>query len=145
MHSLFRGGLVLALMLAPGTRAETAPSAPPTDSFAGTWIGTVSAPNDQAEIGFTFTRGKHGLNASISMPAMFLREMDLGPAQIESATYTLPDFDVKLTLADGRLTGTFANPLLRVVLHRGAAPAPARPSADLPPGPDPVWSHALGA
>jgi outer membrane protein assembly factor BamB len=145
MHSLFHGGLVFALMLALGARAEIAPPAPLADPFEGTWTGTVSAPNDHTEIGFTFARGKHGLNASFSMPAMFIHGMDLGSAQIDAGTYTLPDFDIKLTLTGGQLTGTFANPLLRVELHRGPALAPASPAPALPPGPTPVWSHALGA
>ena len=134
---------VLASLLALPLRA--ADPAPPADPFEGVWVGTVIAPNDQAEISFTFTHGKHGLNARFSMPAMFVRDMNLGPAQIADGTYSLPDLGIKLSLSEGRLTSTFANPLLRVELHRGGALTPAPPAPDFPPAPPPVWTHTLGA
>ncbi|MFI5357902.1 MAG: PQQ-binding-like beta-propeller repeat protein [Opitutales bacterium] len=145
MQSSLGGVLVLASLLALPARAEDPAPAQPGASFEGAWAGSVIAPNDRTEINFTFTRGKHGLNASFSMPAMFVHDMNLGPAQIVDGTYSLPDLGIKLTLSGRLLTGTFANPLLRVELHRGAAHAPAQPAPDLPPGPPPVWSHSLGA
>ncbi len=134
--------VVLAAALALPAHAETPP---PRDPFEGVWTGTVTAPDQSAEIGFAFTRGKHGLNASFAMPAMFVHGMNLGPAQISGGTYALPELGVRLTLAGGKLTGTFANPLLRVELQRGDR-LPAEPPAPVfPAGPAPAWSRALGA
>ena len=134
--------VVLATALTLPAHAD---NPPPRDPFEGVWLGTVTAPDHRTEIGFAFTRGKQGLNASFAMPGMFVTGMNLGPANIADRTYALPDLGVKLTLADGRLTGTFANPLLRVELQRGDR-FPAEPPAPvLPAGPAPVWSRALGA
>ena len=145
MRSPLRCLVLLATLFAISARAETPPSAPPTNPFEGTWTGTVTAPNDHAEIGFTFSPGKHGLNARFTMPAMFVPGMALGPAQIKDGTYALPDLGIKLTLTGHQLTGTAFNSLLHVELHRGPAPAAAASLADLPPAPPPVWTHALGA
>ena len=136
--------MVLASLLALPVRAENSSSRAPA-LFEGVWRGTVTAPNSSAEISFSFTRGKQGLNASFAMPAMFVPGMNLGPAKITDGTFSLPELGVNLTLANNGLTGTFANPLLRVELHRGDAFAPESLSADLPPGPSADWTHALGA
>ncbi len=82
MRTLLRGVVFLASLLAFATHAENPPPVPPADPFEGEWVGTVSAPNAQTEIAFTFTPGKKGLDASVTMPAMFIHGMDLGPAQI---------------------------------------------------------------
>ncbi len=145
MRSLLRSVVFLASLLTFAARAEDPQPAPPVDPFEGTWVGTISAPNDHADIGFTFTRGKHGLNASFSMPAMFVPGLALGPAQIKEGTYTLPDLGIKLTLAGDQLTGTSFNPLLQVALHRGTASVAAPALPDLPPAPPPSWTHSLGA
>jgi len=125
--------------------AETPPAAVTPDPFGGLWVGTVAAPNQTTDISFAFTPGKHGLNARITMPAMWVNGMFLGPAQIVDGTYTLPELGIRLTRAGDRLTGTFANPLLQVDLHRAVQPLPVPPAPVLPPGPAPLWSHALGA
>ncbi len=145
MRNIRAVGLILASLLALGAHGETQTAVSPAASFEGEWIGVVSASNDRTEIAFTFTPGQHGLNASFSMPAMFVHGMDLGPAQIKDGTYTLPDLGIRLVLADGRLTGTSFNPLLRVELHRGPAPATAASAPELPPAPTPAWTHSLGA
>lgn len=118
---------------------------PPADPFEGTWVGRVIAPNASTEIGFAFTHTPRGLGAKFAMPAMFVASMNLGPAKIVDGTYALPDLGIKLTRAGDAMTGTFANPLLRIELRRGAAlpSAPALPP--LPPAPAPVWSRPLGA
>lgn len=134
--------MAVASLLALPAHAE---DPPPGDPFEGVWLGTVTAPDHRADIGFAFTRGKHGLNASFAMPEMFVHGMNLGPARIADGTYALPDLGVKLTLADGKLSGTFANPLLRVELQRGDQ-FPAEPPAPVfPAGPASAWSRALGA
>ncbi|MDB6169417.1 MAG: Pyrrolo-quinoline quinone [Verrucomicrobia bacterium] len=144
MRTLLRSSILLSL-LGISVLAESPPLAAPADAFEGVWVGTVTSPNDRANLGFAFKRGPHGLEASFWMPAMFIPGMNLGPAQIVDGTYTLPDFGVRLALLDGKLTGTFANPLLRVDLHRAEHFVAPTPVADLPKGPAPLWSRALGA
>ena len=146
MRNLLRLVFLTSLLLFRLRAEEPVPASTP-NPFEGVWVGTVTSPNDQTEIGFTFTRGKSGpgLNASFSMPAMFLHEFQLGAAEIADGTYTQPDFGAKLTLTDGRLVGTLGNPLLHVELHRGEALAAPSPAPDLPPAPPPAWTHALGA
>ena len=137
------GGVALFSLLNV-LRADT-PAAPAADPFEGVWLGTVTSPNDRADIGFAFKRGAKGLNASFSMPAMFIPALGLGPAQITDGTYTLEDFGVKLSLVGGKLVGTFANPLLHVELQRGDHFATVPPAPELPSGPAPIWTTALGA
>lgn len=130
------------LMLAAG-RAQTAE--PEHAEFAGVWRGTVTAPNASAEIGFAFTPGPKGLGVRFSMPAMFVTGMPLGPAKIAEGTYVMPDLGIRLTRIGEALTGTFANPLLRVELHRGTELPAALPQPTRPPAPSPVWTRSLGA
>src|SRR5476651_2591060 len=121
------------------------PPASADGQFEGTWSGKVSSPNASADLGLTFTRRPAGLTAKFSMPAMFVAGMDLGPAKIVDATYSQPDLAIALTLAGDTLSGTFANPLLRVELHRGGEVPPAPPAPAAPAGPAPAWSRPLGA
>ena len=114
-------------------------------AFEGVWVGEVIAPNAHTAIGFAFTRGKTGLNAKLAMPAMFVPGLDLGPASIVDETYTLSELGIRLTRDGDALSGTFANPLLRVELHRGTELPMAPALADARPGPAPAWSRALGA
>ena len=133
----------VALLFAPARAQITAPA---DAAFEGVWLGRVTAPNASTEIGFAFTRGaKGGLGAKIAMPAMFIAGMNLGPANIAGETYLMPDLGIKLTRSGDTLTGTFANPLLRVELHRGGELPPALVMPPAPAGPAPVWSRSLGA
>jgi len=146
MRANLRLGLLALWVFAAGWAVAETPQAPAApDPFEGLWVGTVTAPNQTTDISFAFTPGKHGLNARITMPAMFVNGMFLGPAQIVDGTYTLPDLGIRLTRTGDRLTGVFANPLLQMDLHRAVQPLPALPPPALPPGPAPLWSHALGA
>jgi outer membrane protein assembly factor BamB len=132
-----------ALVFAAGAWAQT--PVPAVDPFEGTWVGRVIAPNATAEIGFDFIRSARGLGATFSMPAMFVAGMNLGPAHITDDTYALPALGIKLTRTGDVMTGTFANPLLRVELRRDGE-LPAAPGlAPLPAAPAPLWSRALAA
>ncbi|HTZ20826.1 MAG TPA: PQQ-binding-like beta-propeller repeat protein [Opitutaceae bacterium] len=114
-------------------------------TFEGIWVGEVIAPNATTVIGFAFTRGPTGLTAKFAMPAMFVPGLNLGPAKIVGETYEMPELGIKLTRAGKVLTGTFANPLLRVEVQRGSAlPAVPDPAA-APPAPAAMWSRALSA
>ena len=141
--------LLSVLSLAAFIRAETPnPASPPTPSpFEGVWLGTVTLPNGRTDIGFAFKRDPktQALNASFTMPAMFIPKMGLGPAQITDGTYTLDDFGVKLSLPDDKLVGTFANSLLHVELQRADHFPAVAPLPDLPAGPAPLWTTSLGA
>src|SRR5262249_20421196 len=135
---------VFALLVAAAVvRAQTA--APTDAGFEGAWVGRVIAPNATTEIGFTFTRGTKGLSAKFAMPAMFVPGMNLGPAAIADETYTMPALGIKLTRRGDALEGTFANPLLRIELHRGGELPPARTMPAAPPAPAAAWTRSLGA
>jgi len=126
--------------------AAHAQPAPPADAaFEGTWVGRVTAPNASTEIGFAFIRGPKGLNARFAMPAMFVSGMNLGPAAVAGEVYTMPDLGIKLVRTGDALTGSFANPILRVELHRGRELPPALTMPAAPPAPAPAWSRPLGA
>lgn len=135
--------VVAALILGATAGAQSA--APADAAFEGVWIGRVVAPNASEEIAFAFTRGAKGLGAKFAMPAMFVAGMNLGPANIANETYAMPELGIKLTRAGDALTGTFANPLLRVELHRGEKLPPALGPLVAPTAPPPVWSRSLGA
>lgn len=138
LAALMASGASLAQEIAPA-----APAAP--DPFEGVWSGRVIAPNAATEIGFSFFRGARGLGVKFAMPAMFVPGMSLGPAKIADDACTLPDLGIKLTRNGDTMTGTFANPLLRVELKRGGElplvpalpPWPAAPAA--------AWTRNLGA
>lgn len=135
--------VVAALVLAATAAAQTA--APADAAFEGVWTGRVIAPNASEEIAFAFTRGAKGLGVKFAMPAMFVAGMNLGPANIANEIYAMPELGIKLTRSGDALTGTFANPLLRVELHRGDKLPPALGPLVAPPAPPPVWSRSLGA
>jgi len=145
MPHLRRVAVVLISIVVGLVRADPPPLASTPDPFAGTWSGTVTAPNGTTDIGFAFTPGKRGLNSSLTMPDMFVNGMPLGPAHIVDDTYTFPPLNVRLARAGDKITGTFANPLLRVELHRSDHLPSALPTPSLPVGPLPAWSHYLGA
>lgn len=137
---------VLAALLAATVvvAQEAAPASTP-DPFEGVWTGRVIAPNATTEIGFAFTGTPRGLAAKFSMPAMFVAGMNLGPAKIADNTYAMPGLSIKLSRVGDSMTGTFANPLLRVELRRGGELPAAVALPALPAAPAPVWSRALGA
>jgi outer membrane protein assembly factor BamB len=117
----------------------------PGSGFEGTWTGSVTAPNATASIGFVFAQTAKGLTARFSMPAMFVSELPLGPANILDDTYTLPELGVRLARKGEKLEGTFGNPLLRVSLQRGASLPEPMAAKIAPEGPAPVWTKSLGA
>jgi len=141
-----RFALLLFSFLSSQALAHAAPSASTSHPFAGIWTGTVTAPNATAELSLEFTSGKNGVSASLTMRDMFVHHMPLGPAQIVDETYTLAPLGIRLTRNGDVLTGTFANPLLEVELHRGV-PLSRRLADDsfVLPAPPPLWSRPLGA
>ena len=118
---------------------------PAPDPIEGTWLGTVTAPQGSAVIGFAFTRGRDGrLNLGFQMPAMFTYNAQLGAAvRFENGTYTVLPFSAPLRLEGDRLTGTFGLSRLPLELHRGGTFAPAPPPVMHPAPPKSLWTRAL--
>ncbi len=140
-------GLFLALVLLPGLAAQPAAAPAPPDSIEGTWLGTVTAPQGPAEIGFRFERDPKGtLVYALQFPVMNAYGVKFGaPVGRDGAAYTEPVFHSRLVLAGGRLTGTFGPGKLPVDLARGGSFTPAPPPPSYPAAPAPLWSHDLGA
>ena len=137
---LLRLALALTLFGAGGAHAQDA-----DDPLAGTWLGTVTAPQGATAIGFAFARTPDGLAVRMDMPAMFVHDADLGLAQEREGRITIAPLDTELHLAGGKLVGTFALSKLPIELARGGEfPAPAAAPED-PPGPQPTWTSSLGA
>ncbi len=122
-----------------------AAAAPAASPFEGVWLGKVSGPDVSTEIDFAFTRGPKGLRTTFTLPEMAVFGMNLGPSAIADDTYTFDYLKIRLTRTGDTLTGTFANPLLKVELHREVElpTAPAAPT--YPAAPAPRWSVKLGA
>ena len=111
--------------------------------FAGVWIGEAVGPNASAAFALEFTSSEKGLQTRISMPAMFLDRVPLGPAKIDDDGYVFPPLGIKVTRHGEKLEGTFANPLVQLHLRRGGE-MPARiPTEVAPEGPKPLWSRVL--
>ncbi|MFN0241972.1 MAG: PQQ-binding-like beta-propeller repeat protein [Planctomycetota bacterium] len=131
-------------LLAATLSGSLASAALATD-FAGTWTGTVTAPNARAALGFEFVKAGDGLRARMFMPDMFVYGVDIGPATIVGDTFTFEPLDIRLTLAGETLAGTFAPARLPVKLARGGTFTKEPPSPVVTEGPSPVWTRALGA
>lgn len=137
---LLRLALALAALGTGGARAQDG-----VDPLAGTWLGTVTAPQGRTAIGFAFARTADGLAVRMDMPAMFVHDADLGLAEEREGRITIAPLDTELHLAGGKLVGTFALSKLPIELARGGAfPQPPVPPVD-PPGPQPLWTSSLGA
>lgn len=136
---------VMAVVLLALTAGRAQTAEPESAAFEGVWRGQVIAPNSSAEIGFAFTPGSKGLGVRFAMPAMFVAGMPLGLAKFSDGSYVLPDLGIKLTRTGDALTGTFANPLLRVELRRGSELSSVLPVPAAPAAPAAVWTGSLGA
>jgi outer membrane protein assembly factor BamB len=116
------------------------------DPIEGTWLGTITAPQGPATIGFRFERAAGRLVYALHFPVMNAYGVKFGaPVTREGDTYTEPVFTSRLRLTGDTLTGTFGPGRLPVELRRGGffEPAPAPPT--FPPAPAPLWTHALGS
>lgn len=115
------------------------------DPLEGVWMGQVSAPQGDAEVGFAFRRTPRGLVAAMYMPVMHVYGLSLGPVAEAGSTLTIGPLDTVMKLEGEKLTGTFALGRLPMELHRGGAFAPEPPAFSWPAGPAPLWSRPLGA
>jgi outer membrane protein assembly factor BamB len=125
------------LGLAATARAE--------NQVEGVWMGRVTAPQGDAEIGFAFKRTPRGLTAAMHMPLMHVYNLPLGPVGEAGSAFTIPPLDTVMELRGDLLTGIFALGRLPLELHRGGAFAAEPASARLPAGPAPRWARQLGA
>ena len=123
------------------------PAASASDPVEGTWLGTVTAPQGPADIGFRFERDAQGALAyALQFPVMNAYGVKFGaPVGRNGEAYTEPVFQSRLMLAGDRLTGTFGPGKLPVDLVRGGCFSPAPPAPHYPAAPAPLWTHALGS
>lgn len=123
---------------------NSSPAQPATDPIAGTWAGTITAPQGTAEIGVAFERTDTGrVVVRFNMPDMFTYNAPLGAVKVEGNTYTILPLGTPLTLDGDKLTGTFGLGKLPVELHRGGTFTPAPPASDYPSPPAPLWTRPL--
>ena len=115
------------------------------DWLEGVWMGRITAPQGETEIGFAFKRTPRGLTAAMYMPAMFVYGLNLGPVEEAGSTLTVPPLDTVMKLEGEKLKGTFALGRLPMELHRGGTFGPEPPVPAWPAGPAPRWSRSLGA
>ncbi|HVU17557.1 MAG TPA: PQQ-binding-like beta-propeller repeat protein [Candidatus Didemnitutus sp.] len=138
------GFVLLALGLwIPFIRADS----PAVDPIEGTWMGSVTAPQGDAQIGFRFARNAHGdLNFSLYFPLMntFGATFDV-PVTRSGAHYSEPVLKSQLNLDGDQLKGTFGPGKLPMVLTRGGTFAPAPPPPVYPAAPTVAWRQSLGA
>ncbi len=135
----------LCLFVAALGFATALRSAEKGGDFIGVWQGEVTAPNATAELGVAFIPTERGLLVSLSMPDMFIYNVNFGPAEIRDGTFELAPLNLKLRLVGAELRGSFALAELPVVLRPGSAFPDAPPVAALPAAPSPRWRLALGA
>jgi outer membrane protein assembly factor BamB len=138
--------LFLVLGLLPALVAQPATPRPP-DPIEGTWLGTVSAPQGPAEIGFRFERTAKGvLVYALQFPEMNAYGVNFGaPVGRDGEAYTEPVFRTRLHLVGDRLSGTFGPGQLPVELTRGGNFTAAPPPPHFPAPPAPLWSCDLGS
>jgi outer membrane protein assembly factor BamB len=139
--------LLLSLGLLHGLCAQPVATPASPDPIKGTWLGTVTAPQGPAEIGFRFERSPKGtLVYALQFPVMNAYGVKFGaPVGRDGAAYTEPVFNSRLVLDADRLTGTFGPGKLPVALVRGGSFASAPPSPAFPAPPVPLWSRDLGS
>lgn len=138
-------GLVLVLGLWQCACAQVPAAA--VDPIEGTWLGTVTAPQGPAEIGFRFERSPGGtLVYALHFPVMNAHGVKFGaPVGRDGDVYTEPVFQSRLQLTGDRLAGTFGPGKLPVALARGGRFTPAPPAPHHPAPPAPLWTHDLGS
>lgn len=133
---------VLVLSSPAFLRAQTASA--PAASLEGRWAGTLADGDDHTPLGLEFTRNDKGeILAALTVPTTHMQSVPVGPVTVDRDRVEGSGF--QLTLADDRLTGTFAQAHLRVDVHRAAElPAPT-PLPDVPAGPAPLWTYRAKA
>jgi outer membrane protein assembly factor BamB len=120
---------------------------PASAQIEGTWLGTVTAPQGTAQIGFRFEPNARGeLNFALFFPLMntYGAKFD-APVTHQDDTYTEPVLNSRLILHGNRLVGTFGPGKLPVVLTRGGRFTPAPPAPHYPAAPAPLWTHPIGS
>lgn len=132
--------LLTAFALAGSVSAQPEP----TEPLAGTWVGTVTSPQQQAEVGFAFKSTAQGLLTTFSMPDMFVWNVPLGPAALKGDDIRVEPLHTQLTRDGDRLVGTFGLSHLPIALRRAPAlPAPPPASPPAPAAPAPLWTTHL--
>jgi outer membrane protein assembly factor BamB len=140
-----RGLLALTLGLGLLTGPRSVGAEDPHAPFVGRWVGTVTAPNATAEIGFTFTRSGERLLASADMPAMFLHGAKLGAVTVSGSELRIRPLDTTLRLEGEQLAGSFGLSHLPIRLARSERALSPLPSSDIRSGPPPKWRASLRA
>ncbi len=126
--------------------ASARPPHPP-EPIEGRWSGVVGFPTDRVEIAFEFKRNdKHELKAYLYQSVTNFYGLEIpGPVVEQGDTFTNDDWRIKLTLKDGKLTGTYFPLNAPITLERTEQlPAEAH-VPDLPTGPGPKWQAKLGS
>lgn len=138
---LARGAWLAAVIAVLGS----APSL--SAQIEGIWMGKVTAPQGEAEIGFDFERNAKGeLNFSLYFPLMntFGAKFDV-PVTREGDVYTEPVLASRLELKGDAISGTFGPGKLPLTLTRGGTFGPPPPVPVYPAGPAVAWTFPLGA
>ncbi len=111
--------------------------------FVGVWQGEIIAPNTTTSLGVAFIDTERGLLVSLSLPEMFIYNVNFGAAEIRDGTFELAPLNLKLRRVGSELRGSFALAELPVTLRPGSAFPDAPEVEELPPAPAPRWQRAL--
>jgi outer membrane protein assembly factor BamB len=117
------------------------------DPIEGRWIGEIGYPIDRTVYGIEFKPGATGkLAAFLYHPAIHYYGIELpGEVKVDGAKVDVEGAGLSLALEGGRLDGTYSHLKIPVTLRRTDAFPAEVPIPDLPSGPAPRWTAALGA
>jgi outer membrane protein assembly factor BamB len=133
--------LVVIVLLGAVAAAAATP-----DPVEGKWYGMAGPDEDRVAIGLELKRdAKQELHAYLFQPVINFYGLDIGALKGENGTYEIPDYGMSLTLADGKLAGTWTSLKIPIEMKRTAQLPSEVPVPDLPKGPGPLWQVKLAA
>ncbi len=115
------------------------------DPLEGVWSGKVTSPQGSVDVAFRFTRRDDLHEAAFDIPELFIHDVALGPVDERDEHVRIQLLELELHREGAKLIGTFALSHLPIELAHGGSFAPKPPDPIDPVGPEPRWTHVLGA
>ena len=143
--------LAVAVLVIPGaamavsSAKEQAVPRDPGDLFLGRWKGEARNGSERREVGLAFDLGRDGtVGARMWLPEINAYGAPLGTLQVAGSEAAVPDWGIQLSLRDGELTGTLAQPELSISARRVGSLPDEPPIPKIAPGPPPEWTLRTG-
>ena len=117
------------------------------DPIEGRWLGEIGYPIDRTVYGIEFKKNAQGkLAAFLTHPAIHFYGLELpGEVKVDGTQVAVEGAGLALSLDAGKLEGTYSHLKVPVSLKRADAFPEEVPIPELPKGPAPRWTTALGA